>query len=180
MKIIIFGASGTGKTTLGKSISKKLNWTYLDSDDYYWEKTNPPFQTKIPLDKRNKNLTKAFQSKENVIISGSLCTWSSFWDTAFDIGIFLRVPQKIRMKRLLAREIERYGEALNTNEAAKEKSKAFLEWAKTYDDETNDGASISQHKNWIELMDCPVIEINGDFTNEEIQEILLKEIEDYQ
>ena len=121
MKIIIFGASGSGKTTLGKSISRKLNWIYLDSDDYYWKKTNPPFQTKIPLAERNENLKTAFRKINNVIVSGSLCSWSKFWDNVFDLGIYLGVPQEIRMQRLLNREIERYGEALNTNEATKKK-----------------------------------------------------------
>ena len=89
------------------------------------------------------------------------------------------MPQKIRMKRLLNREIERYGEELNTNEVMKEKSKAFLEWAEKYDDERFDGHSISQHKNWIEAMDCSVIELNGNLTNDERQEIILRKTEDY-
>ncbi|MGB1217432.1 MAG: AAA family ATPase, partial [Saprospiraceae bacterium] len=180
MKIIIFGATGTGKTTLGKSISEKLNWTFLDSDDYYWEKTNPPFQTKIPLQKRNENLKTDFENNENVIISGSLCTWSKFWDSAFDLGIFLRISKKVRMKRLLNREIERYGAELYTNEKIKEKSKIFLNWAEKYDDETNDGHSIRQHKNWIELLNCAVIEVIGDLTNDERLIIILKKIENHQ
>lgn len=175
MKIIIFGASGSGKTTLGKSISRKLNWIYLDSDDYYWKKTNPPFQTKIPLAERNENLKTAFRKNNNVIVSGSLCSWSKFWDNAFDLGIYLGVPQEIRMQRLLNREIERYGEALNTNEATKKKSKEFLEWAASYHD---DGHSL-RHKNWIDRMDCDVINVNGDLTNDERLSIVLEKIGGY-
>ncbi len=179
MKIIIFGAAGTGKTTLGKSISEKLNWIFFDADDYYWEKTIPPCQTKATFESRNENLKLDFRSSENVIISGSICTWSKFWNTAFDLGVFLRVPKKIRMKRLLNREIELYGEELNTNEVKKEDFKTFLEWAEKYDDERFDGQSISQHKNWIEIMDCSVIELNGNLTNSERQKIILRKIEDY-
>ena len=97
MKIIIFGATGTGKRTLAKSISEKLNWTFLDADDYYWEKTNPPFQIKIPLERRNENLKKDFRNSRNVVICGSLCTWSKFWNTAFDLGVFLRLPKEISL-----------------------------------------------------------------------------------
>lgn len=177
MKIIIFGASGTGKTTLGNLMSAKLNWTYLDSDDYYWEKTNPPFQTKIPLEKRNEQLKTDFNNNENVIVSGSLCTWSSFWNTAFDLGIFLNLPKAVRMKQLLNREIERYGEALTTDKVVQETSRIFLEWAAGYDDENNEGASIKQHRDWIAEMDCEVIEVSGDLTSEERLAIILKEIE---
>ena len=125
---------------------------------------------------RNENLKTDFRKNENVIVSGSLCTWSTFWDNAFDLGVFLRVPKDIRMKRLLNREIERYGEALNTNEKIKATSKEFLEWAATYDDQLGDGASIHQHKNWIEKMDCPVIEVTGDLTNKERLRIILEKI----
>ena len=180
MKIIIFGATGTGKTTLGQSISAKLNWAFLDSDDYYWEKTIPPFQIKIPLERRNKNLKVDFNNNENAIVSGSLCTWSKFWDTAFDLGIFLSISKEVRMKRLLNREIERYGEALNTNEIVKKSSKAFLEWAEKYDDEKNNGHSIRQHKDWIKAMDCPVIKVNGNLTNDERLIIILQKIRNFQ
>ncbi|BDD11489.1 hypothetical protein FUAX_39210 (plasmid) [Fulvitalea axinellae] len=42
MKILIFGASGSGTTTLGKEIAKRAKFTHLDADDYYWKPTNPP------------------------------------------------------------------------------------------------------------------------------------------
>lgn len=176
MKIIIFGASGTGKTTLGKLISEKLNWMFLDSDDYYWEKTNPPFEVKIPLERRNENLKTDFKKYENVIVCGSLCTWSKFWNTAFDLGIFLRLPKTVRMKRLQNREIERYGDELITNEEIKKKSIAFLEWAEKYDDETSDRLRIKEHQNWIEELDCSIIEINRDLTKDEMIKVIIKKL----
>ena len=178
MKIIIFGASGAGTTTLGKSIAKKLNWIHLDADDYYWEDTDPPFQKKILLEERNANLNTDFQKHTNVIISGSLVTWSDYWNTAFDLGVFLVLPKEIRMKRLLNREKDRYGEALNTNEEIKAKTKAFLEWAGKYDDINFQGRSIKLHRDWLELMDCEVVELNGDLTNEERLNVIVEKIKD--
>ena len=176
MKIILFGASGTGTSTLGKSISEKLKWTFLDADDYYWEKTNPPFQKKIPLDRRNEHLKADFRNHKNVILSGSLVTWGDFWNTAFDLGVFLILPKKIRMQRLYNRELERYGEALKTNETIKAKSKAFLDWAAKYDDASFDGRSIHQHRNWAKLLSCEIVELNGDLTNRERLELVIENI----
>ena len=178
LKIIIFGATGTGKTTFGKSLSKRLNWKFLDSDDYYWEKTNPPFEIKIPLKIRNENLKVDFLKNENVIVVGSLCTWSKFWDTAFDLGIFLRIPKKVRMARLLNREKDRYGAKLKTNLEMKNKSIEFLEWAEKYDDELNPGHSITQHLDWIKALNCPVVELTGELTNEMRLKITLDRLKD--
>jgi adenylate kinase family enzyme len=53
MKLVVFGASGSGTTTLGNEVAKRTGFVRLDVDDFYWEKTEPPFQEKRPLDKRN-------------------------------------------------------------------------------------------------------------------------------
>ena len=175
MRIVIFGGAGTGKTTLGRSLAQRLGWSFLDSDDYYWEKTMPPYEKKIPLAVRNKNLMVAFAKSEHVVVSGFLSTWSKFWDTAFDLAVFLRVPKEIRMNRLIQREIVRYGNSLIDDANAKNKSKEFLDWAEGYEDESN-GSGITEHLNWIEELDCPVVKIKGDLSNEERLSILLKEI----
>jgi len=41
--IMVFGASGSGTTTLGREFAKILGFTHLDIDDYFWEKTDVPY-----------------------------------------------------------------------------------------------------------------------------------------
>ncbi len=36
-KIHIFGASGSGTSTLGAALSNELSYTHLDTDDYFWK-----------------------------------------------------------------------------------------------------------------------------------------------
>jgi adenylate kinase family enzyme len=173
MKIVVFGGSGSGTTTLGKSLSQHLNWKHLDSDDYYWKPTNPPYQVKFSVKERHSNLERDFNALENVVLTGSMATWGEHWKSAFDLAIFLKIPHKLRMKRLWLREIERYGDALKTDPIIIETSKEFLDWAAQYDDPTFDGKSITQHRNWIKALTCPTLELDGDFTNEyRIQEVL--------
>lgn len=176
MRIIIFGASGSGTTTLGRSLAEKLAWTFLDADDYYWEKTSPPFQIKIDKEVRNYNLKKDFNSYENVIISGSLVTWSPYWNSAFDLGIFLRIPKAVRMQRLMKREAQRYGDKLLSDQEIIKQSDIFLNWASQYDNEEFDGRSISQHKHWIKSVDFKVFELNGDITNADLVRLVLDKI----
>lgn len=177
LKIIIFGASGSGTTTLGKTLAKKLNSIHLDADDYYWEKTDPPFQIKVPVQKRNEELKNDLIESTEVVVSGSLITWGEYWNTAFDLGIFLRLPKNIRMKRLKKREVALYGEMLKSDEEIMAKSNEFLAWAEKYDDPSFEGRSITRHKRWIELLDCTVIEIEGDLTNDERLKRVIEGIE---
>ena len=41
--IYLYGPSGAGTTTLGRALAGELGWTHMDSDDYYWEPTDPPY-----------------------------------------------------------------------------------------------------------------------------------------
>jgi len=164
MKIHIFGASGSGTTTLGKALHTALGYRHLDADDYYWEKTEPPFQVKVPLEKRNRIITKDFLAQENCIISGSMVSWGKEWASIFDLYVFLYLPPDIRMQRLKDREIERYGVALKTNEKFRADSKAFLTWASQYDDGTFKGRSLAIHLDWIKVLEGEVLKIEGDTT----------------
>ncbi|MEL6717245.1 MAG: AAA family ATPase [Bacteroidota bacterium] len=176
MKIHIFGASGSGTTTLGKEIEKCWSWKHLDADDYYWEKTIPPFQVKVPLNKRNERLLQDFKSYEKVVVSGSMVSWGKQWAVAFDLMVFLYIPSEIRMERLRKRERERYGDLLDTDTKCKSDSKAFLEWAAQYDSGTFKGRSLSIHNEWIASLECPVLRIEGDTTVEERVEAVSRAI----
>ena len=114
MKVLIFGASGVGTTTLASLLGRLSNFKHLDLDDFYWRKTIPPYELKVPLEERNQALQKTFKAHEDVIVSGSINTWGVEWATAFDLAIFMVMDPEKRMKRLRKREEERYGSALKS------------------------------------------------------------------
>lgn len=162
MKLLIFGASGSGTTTLGKEVERRSNFKHLDVDDYYWKKTKLLFQEKIPLTERNKKLKADFNKFENVIVSGSMVSWGKEWEIAFDLAVFIRLENKERIKRLKKRETERYGDKLLTDEKIQRNSNAFLEWANQYENSSFNGRTLKIHNNWIKLLDCKVLRINGE------------------
>ena len=48
--IHIYGASGSGTSTLGRKISEELGYKFMDTDDYFWLPTDPKYTTKVPVD----------------------------------------------------------------------------------------------------------------------------------
>lgn len=42
-RIHIFGASGSGTTSIGKAVCNKLGYKHFDSDNYLWLPTEEPF-----------------------------------------------------------------------------------------------------------------------------------------
>lgn len=56
--IALIGISGTGKTTLGKQLAEKLNYTYVDLDDFY-RKEKPKIRLSTGEIVRNWDTLKA-------------------------------------------------------------------------------------------------------------------------
>ena len=162
MKILIFGASGSGTSTLGNEVAQKTGFIHLDVDAYYWKLTSPPFQEKIPLVERNENLRNDFNKYKSVVVTGSLVSWGQEWETAFDLAVFILLDNTVRMERLKKREIERYGNLLETDKKIKETSKAFLAWANQYENPNFNGRSLKIHTNWLERLNCNVLKLNGE------------------
>lgn len=78
------------------------------------------------MNQSNENLKADFKKFDNVILSGSLVSWRKEWESSFDLAIFIRLDNEVRMKRLLKTEQEQYGEKLATNNKIKQNSKDFL------------------------------------------------------
>ncbi|GAA4272177.1 AAA family ATPase [Aquimarina gracilis] len=179
MKILIFGASGSGTTTLGKELEKHTGFRHLDVDDYYWKPTKPPFIEKVPLDQRNANLIADLNKHKEAIVVGSMVSWGKYWERIFDFAVFMYLDPAIRIKRLEKREFDRYGESLYTDKQIQQNSLKFLEWAKKYDDPNFLGRSITIHNNWIKKFDCPVLRIDGGIELERKTEKVLNELKKY-
>ncbi|WP_183562739.1 adenylate kinase [Mucilaginibacter sp. SP1R1] len=178
MKILVMGASCAGSTTLGTSLSQHFKYPLFDSDDYFWEKTNPPFMLRREPEVRNLMIAHDIAPHENWILSGSVINWAPLWLTTFNLVVFLYIPHNLRMQRLKAREIERYGTGIFTDADMANKYQAFTQWASGYDDNTTNGRNLQAHKTWLGKLSCPILEINGDTTVAERMGIILQKTQE--
>ncbi|OBS12192.1 hypothetical protein ATE49_06970 [Elizabethkingia miricola] len=174
MIIHIFGASGSGVTTLGNYISKKLGWKYLDSDDFFWEKTETLYTVKRDPKSRDAEILKLLKSGESIIFGGSCISWSPEIHSCFDKIVFLFVPPENRMLRVKKREAERYGEKLFTDPVTRKMHDDFIAFCKDYDEMKGiANRTIKAHRKWLENQTVEITEIYGDFSTIEITEKLL-------
>jgi len=177
MRIHLFGASGSGVTTLGEALAARLSIPYFDADQYYWLPTEPPFEIRRDPVERNHLLKADIDRHSSWIIGGSLDTWGSDWQTLFDLVVFLWIPAEIRIQRLWQREIERYGPGIQQNPEQRQRSEAFIEWASGYDSGLQKGRSKPRHESWMQQLSCPVLRLEGDLTVEERVKAVLAAID---
>lgn len=160
-RIHITGASGSGTTTLGAALAQRLDGAHLDTDGFYWEATDPPFQTARPVPERLERLEAAMAGRESWVLSGSLIGWGDPFIPRFTLVVFLQVPPEVRLPRLRQREVGRYGDRIAPGGPLAAQHAEFMTYAKNYDDPAFTGRSLARHQAWLNALPCKVIRIEG-------------------
>ena len=105
-KIIhIIGATGAGTSTLGQALEREYGCKWLDTDNYFWFPTDPPFNKSRPREERAALMAAEMQKHEKCVISGSLCGWGDLFIPQFDLVIFIDTLTDIRIERLQKRRV---------------------------------------------------------------------------
>lgn len=157
MRLLVTGASGSGTTTLGRTLSRELKAEFFDVDDYYWLPSEPPYQRKRDRDARLSLLVADLAKTPRSVTSGSVINWGEDLEDSFSLIVFLTLQADLRLTRLHEREVARFGRV----------DSAFLEWAAEYDEGHTDVNSRTGDEYWLSERSCPVIRIEGDISVEE-------------
>lgn len=161
-RIHVTGASGSGTTTLGRALATLLAVPHHDTDDYFWEPTEPPYVTKRDEAERLHLMRRLFVPRAGWVLSGSLVGWGDPLIPCFDLVAFVHTATELRLDRLRRREAIRYGS--DDTDA----SQAFLDWAAGYDTAPAEGRSRARHEAWLAGLPCPVLRLDGDRPTAEI------------
>lgn len=164
-RIHIVGAAGSGTTSLALEIARRYGHRHLDTDDYFWLRTAPPYREKRPRDERLTVLRQALGELSSWVLSGSLCGWGDPLIPEFELIVFLAVPTPVRLARLMMRESERYGQhAVAPGGELHRAHVEFLDWAGRSDTGGLEMRSRALHEAWLAMVSCPVIRIEGNFS----------------
>lgn len=172
-RIHITGAACTGTTTLGQYLADVLGVVHLDTDDYYWRPTDPPYTDKRPAAER-LTLMRAALGDHGWIISGSLDGWGDSLIESVDLVVFLTAPTALRLARLKARERQRFGNRIAPGGDMERLHASFLSWAAQYDDRGFTGRSRLRHETWLAERPSPVLRLDAARPPEELAEQVLK------
>lgn len=159
--IHIYGASGSGTSTLGRRLAEELGCRFMDTDDYFWEPTDPKFTVKREASERLKLMWADIEAADSAVISGALTGWGDALIPYFTLVVRVITPTQLRIERLRAREYARFGERIRPGGDMYEQHLAFLEWAAQYDTGDESMRSKANHDLWQRKLTCRQIVIDG-------------------
>ena len=183
MNIQITGASGSGKTFLGRELSKTLKCNFIDTDDilWLWDENIQPYTVAVSDEESCKKLMQVLLNNSSTVASGMFYPWSESLIPMFDLLIIIDTSKEIRKKRIIAREYEMYGDRFKKGGDMYEQFNEFLNWSMSYDTSDDKLGSKKATDEWTKKFDCEILYIDGSKSiNEKINIILTKiaEIED--
>ena len=159
--LYIFGASGSGTTTLGRAASEALGWRHFDIDDYYWLPTDPPFHTARPHEERLPLLLEHMRGASGAVLTG----WGKGWVYPlipdFRLAVRLTLEPALRLKRLEARERANFGGRLDPGGDMYENHREFMAWAAQFDTGGLDVRSKASLDAWQARLPCPVLTLDS-------------------
>jgi adenylate kinase family enzyme len=168
--IHVFGASGAGTSSLGSALQQRYKFTQLDTDDYLWLPTNPPFMQKRPTEERLSLMKSDMDRASKAVISGSLCGWGDPLIPLFDLVVRLVVPTEVRVERLEKREYQRFGKRILLGGDMYEEHQRFLQWARKYDDGDISMRSKAMHDEWQKMIPCTQMILDGTLSTHDLME----------
>lgn len=159
--IHIYGAAGSGTSTLGRYISEKLGYHWMDTDDYFWQPTNPPYRTKRNSSERLALIKRDIANWDNIVISGSLVDWGDELIPLFTLAIRIETATEIRIERLEKRERKSFGSRIDVGGDMYVQHMEFIKWALAYDTGDLNMRSKAEHDEWQKLLQCSQVVLDG-------------------
>ncbi|MES2938454.1 MAG: hypothetical protein V4864_12280 [Pseudomonadota bacterium] len=150
MRTLITGAAGSGTSTLAAALARDWNAAAIEVDAFFWLPTDPPYQQRRDHVSRRALLEQELLAHPRAVAAGSVMGWGL--DALFDLVVFLYADAAVRIPRLQAREVARFGKA----------DPEFLLWAAQYDEGPPEGRSLAKHEAWLRTLRCPVVRLVGD------------------
>lgn len=165
--IILCGLNGGGKSTLGKALSEKLKFHFIDNENLFFAQKNV-YASPRSHEEATQILTTEIKSHQNFILASVKGDYGKQFLSFLHYAIIIDVPKDIRLKRVRSRAFEKFGDRMLPGGDLYESQEQFFEMI--------NGRTESYVEEWLQTLSCEVIRIDGTKPIEENITIIIKHI----
>ncbi len=160
MRIQIIGGPGTGKTTLAGMLAGFFDLPLIEGDKHLWADSD--FTVRRPEKQITYRLNAALEEARHYVFDGQPDEYAPTVKLDTEILLFIKVPEDVRMERLLLREKQRFGKRIEEGGDLYEESRDFIEWAGTYTHPTDKvGTYLSYHEKMFDAFEGKKMILDG-------------------
>ena len=170
MGILICGLNGTGKSTLGRLLADRMEYKFIDNEDLFFPKTDPSYMFSNPRSKEEviRLLEKRISENNRFIFAAVKGDYGDRLIASLGYIVLIEVPKQIRNRRVRDRSYQKFGDRILPGGDLYEKES---KWFSLTDSRPDDYVT-----EWLEMVDCPVIRIDGTLPVEQNVDYLVSEI----
>ncbi len=169
--IIICGLNGAGKSTLGKTLAEKLHFSFIDSEDLYFPKTDPTYIYADPRTREEveKLLLNEIENHEDFVFASVKGDHGETIYPFFQYAVLVDVPKDIRIERVKNRSFQKFGDRMLFGGDLYEQEERFFDFVRSRAENTVE--------KWIQSLNCPIIRIDGTKSMEENIDLIIEQIQ---
>lgn len=160
--------NGVGKSTIGKKLAERLEYTFIDSEDLFFQKsdTASEYSNSRSKEEAQQILEALISGNSHFVFSTVRGDYGNQLYAVLDYVILIETPKKIRMQRVRDRSFQKYGERMLPGGDLFDRENKWFSQCESKPEE--------YVKRWIESIDCPVIRLDGTLPIDKNVEYLLK------
>ncbi len=151
--IIVFGANGSGKSTIGRELARVLNYKFMDHEDYYFVKSDIPYT----VERSREECLRLMLADINKYGSFVLCAVTGEFckeiTAMYEFAVYLSAPHEVRMERIKQRAVERYGDRVREGGDMYERQAEFLDFTAN--------RPLTRIEQWAKTLSCPMMQVDS-------------------
>ncbi len=183
--IAILGLNGGGKSTLSHALAKKCGYLELDVEDCYFpEQSNSrkcalddnvietvhlgllPFSNPRTKSEVEEGIIENIKDNTKFVLSGVTMNWNEAILSRINLAFWIQTPVEVRLKRLKAREVKRFGSRVLVGGDMFSQQQDFLKEVGNRDTKVIEESIMN--------LDCLIIEIDGMYSVEHNLEVIME------
>lgn len=168
--IQICGLNGCGKSTLGRALAEKIGFHFIDNENLYFDRSqvNEPYTNPRSEEEVERLLMSEVVEHPNFIFAAVRGNYGKEIIPMYNYVVVIEVPKEIRSQRVRNRSFQKFGKRMQMGGDLHEQEEAFFRMAESRHDD--------YVENWLKLVKCPIIRVDGTKTIEENVQLIIQTI----
>lgn len=150
--ILIFGANGGGKSTIGRELARLLRFNYLDIEEYAFLPSEIPYAAARSKEECVR-LLRLDMEKGPFVFSSVKGDYGEEIVEKYELAAWVSAPAELRLERVKQRACAQHGERISPGGDMYRQHLKFMDFVAS--------RPLAEIERWAATLRCPVLPVDG-------------------